>query len=137
MHDDTWPAEWLRGALSLCVLGIVARHGPEGTYGYAIARELAAAGFGKVKGGTLYPLLNRLEADGHVAASWIPGEGGPGRKSFAMTSAGREHLRARRAEWQAFTRRTTQLLDQADPADPADASDRLDRTDRTPREGQA
>ena len=57
-HDDL-PTEWLRAVLSLAVLSIVA----EGeTYGYAVAQRLQAAELGEIKGGTLYPLLNRLES---------------------------------------------------------------------------
>ncbi len=55
--SPSWPSEWLRGVLDLCVLRVLA-DGP--TYGYAITTELARRGFGTVKGGTLYPLLGRL-----------------------------------------------------------------------------
>ena len=74
----SWPAQWLRGALELCVLAIVA----EGeTYGYAISQRLAAARFGQVKGGTLYPILLRLEEDGLVASAWQAGAGGRAARS--------------------------------------------------------
>ncbi len=56
----------MRGVLSLCVLRVVA-DGP--TYGYAIAARLADAGLGTVKGGTLYPLLTRLQTEGLVSSS--------------------------------------------------------------------
>lgn len=55
------------GVLELCVLGIL-RQGP--TYGYAIAQRLDEAGVWQVKGGTLYPLLNRLEGEEHVFSAW-------------------------------------------------------------------
>ena len=59
MDEQQWPGEWMRGVLSLCVLRVVA-DGP--TYGYAIAARLADVGLGPVKGGTLYPILTRLES---------------------------------------------------------------------------
>ena len=102
-----WPAQWLRGALELCVLAVVA----EGqTYGYAISQRLAAARFGQVKGGTLYPILLRLEEDGLVVSSWQAGSGGPGRKVFDATPAGRAELVRRRESWASFVETTSALL---------------------------
>ena len=74
MDDNHWPSEWQRGVLDLCVLHILA-DGP--TYGYSIAARLTDAGFADVKGGTLYPLLKRLEGAGLVDVEWRPGEAGP------------------------------------------------------------
>ena len=107
IEDVKWPGEWLRGVLELCVLGVLAE---DPTYGYAIAARLADAGLGTVKGGTLYPLLARLETEGLVHASWHAGEGGPGRKYFALTGAGRRELRARAALWEQFVDGTWRLV---------------------------
>jgi PadR family transcriptional regulator PadR len=106
MNETRWPGEWLRGALGLCVLGVLA-DGP--TYGYAISQQLVKAGLGTVKGGTLYPLLARLESDGFVESSWRAGDAGPGRKYFTLTTAGRNELATRSQAWDQFvdaTRRT-------------------------------
>jgi PadR family transcriptional regulator PadR len=97
----------MRGVLSLCVLRVVA-DGP--TYGYAIAGRLADAGLGSVKGGTLYPILTRLEGDGLVTSSWAAGDGGPGRKFFTLTPAGAQALRERAEQWHVFTERAAGLL---------------------------
>ena len=110
--DGRWPAEWLRGVLELCVLAVIA-DGP--TYGYAIAQALDVAGLGKVKGGTLYPLLARLERDGLVSGKWHAGDGGPGRKYVELTAAGAAELSARSEQWGAFAV-TTQKLVAADAA---------------------
>ena len=75
--------------------------------------RLAEANVGDVKGGTLYPLLSRLELAGHLEVEWRPGEGGPGRKYFALTRTGREHARHQAAEWAAFTTTTRALTDGA------------------------
>jgi PadR family transcriptional regulator PadR len=107
MAEERWPGEWMRGVLSLCVLRVVA-DGP--TYGYAIAGRLADAGLGSVKGGTLYPILTRLEAEGLVASSWEAGDGGPGRKFFHLTEDGGQALAERTDQWQVFTQRAAALL---------------------------
>lgn len=107
MEPQQWPGEWMRGVLSLCVLAVVAE---EETYGYAVAQRLQGAGLGTVKGGTLYPVLARLEQDGLLASTWREGSGGPGRKFFAATPAGRAALRERTTSWLTFTERATGLL---------------------------
>lgn len=107
MPAQPWPSEWLRGLLTLAVLRVLA-DGP--TYGYAIATTLEEQGFGAIKGGTLYPLLSRLEAAGHVSTRWEAGDGGPGRKYFALTPGGADEFTRRSARWTEFARHTTQFL---------------------------
>ena len=94
-------SEWLRGVLQPCVLQCLA-DGP--AYGYAIIARLAEAGLGEIKGGTLYPLLARLEARELVTIEWRTGEGGPGRKYFRLTDVGRAELADARTAWSAFAR---------------------------------
>jgi PadR family transcriptional regulator PadR len=110
MAEQMFPSEWLRGVLELCVLGIVGE-GP--TYGYAIAQRLDEAGVGTVKGGTLYPLLNRLESEGHVSCTWQVGAGGPGRKFYELTAAGRRQLASRSLLWDQFVQVTQGCLSQS------------------------
>lgn len=92
-------SDWLRGILQPCVLQCLA-DGP--AYGYAIIARLAEAGLGEIKGGTLYPLLTRLQDRGLVEVEWRTGEGGPGRKYFELTPAGRAELAEARAAWTEF-----------------------------------
>lgn len=115
MPTAPWPAEWMRGALEVCVLHVVGR-GP--TYGYAIAQALEDAGLGAVKGGTLYPLLARFEQAGLVDVEWRPGTGGPGRKYYALTPAGRAEAVRRAADWRAFSAAAHTLLTTEDEGRP-------------------
>ena len=107
-NDPTWPGEWLRGVLGVCVLGIL-ESGP--TYGYAIAAALADGGLGTIKGGTLYPLLGRFEEAGLVTVEWRAGDGGPGRKYFSLTPAGTAELNRQAAQWRAFTTLTRAFVE--------------------------
>ncbi len=111
--ESNFPAEWLRGVLGPCVLRILS-DGP--TYGYAIIGALAEAGLGDIKGGTLYPLLTRYENRGLVSVEWRAGESGPGRKYFALTSAGAEELALLQREWTYFSGSVTALLQANNPA---------------------
>ncbi|UKJ63731.1 PadR family transcriptional regulator [Cellulosimicrobium cellulans] len=106
--DERLDRELLRGVLPLCVLAVVATHGP--TYGYAITRSLAEAGLGTVKGGTLYPLLQRLEDDGLVTTSWHQGDRGPSRRYYAVTDQGRVALADATSRWDAVTSAATALV---------------------------
>ncbi len=110
----SWPPEWLRGVLEVCVLGELA-NGP--TYGYAIASSLQHAGLGTIKGGTLYPLLSRLETAGLVEVEWRAGDGGPGRKYYLLTEAGRGELSRLAEDWVDFADRTTRFIHPATSKD--------------------
>ncbi len=107
MTSDELPTEWLRAVLPLAVLSTVA----DGeTYGYLVAQHLKSVGLGTVKGGTLYPVLNRLEADGLLVSSWRAGVGGPGRKFFEITPLGAQTLHRRTVAWHEFTEQAASLL---------------------------
>jgi PadR family transcriptional regulator PadR len=98
-EQSRWPAPWVRAALDLAVLASLT----DGRmHGYAISQALAANGFGLLKGGSLYPVLGRLEEAGHVEAAWVEGQGGPGRKEYELTARGRDRLESELATWRAL-----------------------------------
>lgn len=98
---------WLRGVLEPCLLALLA----DGeAYGYELAGRLEALGVGKVAGGTLYPALLRLEDRGQIAGQWRAGDGGPGRKYYALTDHGRAGLLGSHERWEAFSGAVSMLL---------------------------
>lgn len=100
-------SSWLKGVLDLLVLAELT----EGeSYGYALAASLDEAGFGRIKGGTLYPVLNRLEEAGLVAAEFRAAEKGPGRRYYHLTDQGREVLAAQGAAWAEFDTSVREVL---------------------------
>lgn len=105
--EPAWPSDWLRATLGMCALKSL-ESGP--SYGYAIITALEAAGLGTIKGGTLYPLLTRLEAAGLLATEWRAGDAGPGRKYFSLTQAGHLALDEQRTAWALFTQTTNNYL---------------------------
>jgi DNA-binding PadR family transcriptional regulator len=72
------------------------------SYGYAIIKRVAELSGGHLQwtDGMLYPVLHRLERQGHVAAKWGTAESGRRRKYYQITRKGRTHLAARRRQWQ-------------------------------------
>ena len=103
--------QWLRGVLDLCVLALLARGE---SYGYELALELERSGLGAIRGGTLYPVLLRLQRTGSVETRWQEGEGGPARKYYRITDAGRAGLARDGTDWLAFGAMVAKLLDEGD-----------------------
>ncbi|MEV7087830.1 PadR family transcriptional regulator [Streptomyces sp. NPDC093085] len=104
---------WVRAALELAVLAVLT----EGDrHGYALAQRLDEYAIGPIRGGSLYPVLGRLETEGSVRSLWQAGEGGPGRKVYALTEAGLRRLDADRARWREFTGNLDRLLTASAPA---------------------
>ena len=104
--------QWLRGVLDLAVLATLQSTGT--SYGYALIRSLTEAGIPDLKGGTIYPLLSRLEQEWLVSSAWQAGDGGPGRKYFTITAAGRAALAHGSAGWTDFASRIGSILSTSD-----------------------
>ncbi|TFH98537.1 PadR family transcriptional regulator [Micrococcus lylae] len=100
-HADhrPWPSGWVRAALEPAILGALLG-GP--LHGYGIGQVLAARGFGTLRGGSLYPVLARLEDAGHVTTHWVEGQSGPGRKDYELTDSGRAEYAEAVASFQAL-----------------------------------
>ena len=96
----------LRGHLETMILSTL----EEGeAHGLEILRRLEAAGCGllRLKEGSLYPALYRLEAAGAVKAVWEPephGRRGARRRIYRLTPKGQRQLDAGRVEWRQFVR---------------------------------
>jgi PadR family transcriptional regulator PadR len=99
--------QWLRGVLEMCVMALLAGRP---AYGYQLCQALADHGLDGVKGGTLYPLLLRLERLGLVTAEWASGEAGPARKYYRLTPEGERALRRQDGDWRTFASRVDGLL---------------------------
>ena len=94
----------LRGHLETMILSVleVGR-----AHGFEVLRRLDAAGSGllKLKEGSVYPALYRLEKAGLVTAEWEGKEvqrRGPRRRIYRLTRKGRKRLQGGRQEWQQF-----------------------------------
>ena len=79
----------LKGVLDGCVLQIIAK---EEIYGYELVQRLKTAGFVNIVGGTVYPLLQKLEKKGMISSQMKPSPDGPPRKYFKITEKGTVYL---------------------------------------------
>ena len=96
----------LRGHLENLVLASL-RQGD--AHGFELLKRLDTAGCGalRLKEGSLYPALYRLEADGLVRGGWERGDAerrGPRRRIYRLTAKGRRRLEKSRGEWELFVR---------------------------------
>src|SRR5262245_12743541 len=96
----------LRGHLETMVLAALERGE---AHGLEILRRLEEGGCGllRLKEGSLYPALYRLEGAGQVKAVWEDaphGRRGARRRIYQLTSKGKRKLASGRAEWQEFVR---------------------------------
>ncbi len=76
-------------------------------HGYELMQRLEArsAGVLRMKEGTLYPVLYRLEEKGAIKAHWEDGaepRRGPRRRIYRLTAKGRRELTRQRAHWREF-----------------------------------
>lgn len=91
-------SQLLRGVLDLCLLAVM-EDGP--AYGYEMTKRLRARGLSIVGEGSIYPLLGRLEREGLVETYRAASDGGPPRKYYRPSRAGRKALAAGVSEWRA------------------------------------
>lgn len=101
--------ELKRGSLEMLILSLV---GETERYGYELLTSLEERSGGELSlsGGTLYPVLYRLEEDGHLETRWeTEGRGAP-RKYYRITERGREELNRRLEEWRRYTDAVDRVL---------------------------
>jgi PadR family transcriptional regulator PadR len=71
------------------------------SYGYAIVKRVSELSGGKLQwtDGMLYPVLHRLERQGHIKGKWGISETGRKRKYYHLTAQGRAQLAEQREQW--------------------------------------
>lgn len=94
----------LRGHLETITLAVLER---DEAHGFEILRRLEEAGCGalRLKEGSLYPALYRLEEAGMIRSAWEDGTGngrGPRRRIYHLTKKGMRRLAEAREEWRHF-----------------------------------
>jgi PadR family transcriptional regulator, regulatory protein PadR len=118
--DEARSTRLLRGILDACLLALVVERD---RYGYELASELHDAGLPIVKEGSIYPLLSRLERRGLLDSYRTPAAGGPPRRYYRITPAGRQELAAARALWGGFAMGVDAVFSRADSAEEARSDD--------------
>ncbi len=108
-HDsaERWEAQLRKGALEMAILAALWKGRG---YGLEIIRQLESQSQLVLAEGTIYPILNRLKADGLLSSEWVEAEAGHPRKYYSLTDAGRERLRQMSQAWVEFSRGLGRLI---------------------------
>lgn len=104
------PADIIPGTLQLLVLKTLAlepRHG----VGIAERIDQITRGTFRVKAGSLFPALHRLEQEGLIRGEWTETPEGHRAKYYRLTRAGHRQLAADRKHWGRIVFAMGQVLD--------------------------
>ena len=96
MSDQT---DVLQGTLDLLIMKTIAL---QPMHGWAIAQRIQQVSDDllRVRQGSLYPALHRLEHQGWIAADWGASENNRRARFYALTRAGRRQLTVELSKWE-------------------------------------
>ena len=106
MSDQT---DVLQGTLDLLILKTIAL---EPMHGWAIAQRIQQISDDqlRVRQGSLYPALHRLEHQGWITADWGASENNRRARFYALTKAGRLQLEKETALWERLAAAVTLVV---------------------------
>lgn len=110
-EDDSpnrWEAQLRKGALEMAALATL---WDGRMYGLEIIRRLGSRSQLALAEGTIYPILNRLKAEGMVTSQWVEAEAGHPRKYYALTDEGKTRLLRMAESWAGFSAGVNGLLE--------------------------
>src|SRR5260370_25311841 len=83
---EMWASMWRKNWLIPVVLLLLREWS---SYGYELMERMASFGFAMMNPGTFYRALRQMEKDGMVNSAWDTSGGGPARRIYSITEAGR------------------------------------------------
>ncbi len=111
---DNGAAALPRHYLKPCLLLLLAE-GP--SHGYGLLEQVRRLGIQGAEPGGLYRYLRSMEKDQLVSSWWEPSQAGPARRTYILTDAGREALRASVDSLRDVRRLLVDLVDRYDTLD--------------------
>lgn len=98
----------LKGVLEGCVLSIIAN---QRVYGYELVQIMRNYGFTTIVGGTIYPLMQKLEKQGAIKSTELASPDGPNRKYFFITPEGEQQLEDFKDQWGSLIEKVNRILE--------------------------
>ncbi|WP_225742891.1 PadR family transcriptional regulator [Marinilactibacillus sp. Marseille-P9653] len=98
----------LKGVLEGCVLLIIKE---KEVYGYELVQQLEKSGFEDIVGGTVYPILQKLEKNQLTTSVKKPSSDGPDRKYYQITEKGRDYCDDFVQSWKELESSVHHLID--------------------------
>ncbi|MDD3477996.1 MAG: PadR family transcriptional regulator [Candidatus Izemoplasmatales bacterium] len=97
--------QYKKGVLEICILAELNRGD---VYGYELSTEISKRI--EISDGTVYPILRKLKNDGYVTTFLSEASGGPARKYYSITEAGKEKFKREVKDWMKFTKTVHEML---------------------------
>lgn len=96
MDLSNWQTQLRKGILEIVVLNLLA----DGRlHGYEMVQRLRQVNGLNIREGNIYPILARLETDGLVVSDTEPSQNGPPRRTFSLSTKGRQILSSMNEHW--------------------------------------
>ena len=89
-------AQLKKGILEMCILQILSK---EDTYGYPLMQTMQDY-FPTMDESTIYTILRRINKEGYTETYYSDKSGGPTRKYYHLTIAGKDRLSQMNSEWE-------------------------------------
>ena len=106
--SEKWEAQLRKGCLEMAVMASL---WSGRLYGLEILRVLERDSRLVLSEGTIYPILNRLRAEGLLHSEWVEAEAGHPRKYYELLSAGRERAMRMAEIWTEFSAGLASLIE--------------------------
>ena len=103
-------SDLVKGTLDLLILKTLTL---ESMHGLGISRriEQTTDGVFRVRAGSLFPALHRLEQEGWIAGEWGESENNRRAKYYHLTTAGKRRLGEEKRNWAQAVRAITKVLE--------------------------
>ena len=98
--------QFKKGVLELIVLSLLSNRD---YYGFELASEISKDI--DISEGTIYPLLKRMKDEKYLETYLQESSGGPPRKYYRSTEAGRQHTVELKQQWFEFSQRVNRILE--------------------------
>ncbi|MFB6467883.1 PadR family transcriptional regulator [Cytobacillus sp. Hz8] len=98
----------LKGVLEGCVLSIIKE---QRVYGYELVQMMRNYGFTTMVGGTIYPLMQKLEKQGLIKSTELASPDGPNRKYFFITPEGEHQLEDFKEQWSSLIVKVNRIIE--------------------------
>jgi PadR family transcriptional regulator PadR len=108
-QNETARTALLQGTLDLLILRTLT-FGPQHGQGIARVIQQQSEGVLLVDHGSLYPALQRLEAEGWISAEWGTSDNNRRARFYTLTRAGRKQLVAETGQWRRLVAAMARVL---------------------------
>jgi PadR family transcriptional regulator, regulatory protein PadR len=109
-RDDLDRVTLLQGTLDMLILRTLL-FGPEHGQGIARAIQQSSQEVLLIEHGSLYPALQRLEANGWIRAEWGVSENNRRARFYELTKSGRAQLGRETSQWQRLVEAVSRVMD--------------------------